>query len=197
MHLVVCRRHYIKKTHKSFACVGNKGAIGIRFKLYDTLVCFVCAHLAAGQSHVDERNQNYLDATAQMAFGTRNRVGIAQHDVVIWLGDFNYRIDLAKEAVECHVAASELAPLLAADQLCRERAAGRVFVDYHEGTLDFAPTYKYDVGTTVYDTSEKARAPAWTDRILYKVDQDSASKVCQKEVSRRVVRVCVWRGVGA
>lgn len=26
---------------------------------------------------------------------------------------------------------------------------------------------RYDNGTQVYDTSEKARIPAWTDRILY------------------------------
>jgi hypothetical protein len=36
-----------------------------------------------------------------------------------------------------------------------------------EGPLNFKPTYKYDVGTSVYDTSSKGRIPSWTDRILY------------------------------
>jgi hypothetical protein len=36
-----------------------------------------------------------------------------------------------------------------------------------EGPLNFKPTYKYDVGTAVYDTSSKGRIPSWTDRILY------------------------------
>lgn len=37
-----------------------------------------------------------------------------------------------------------------------------------EGKLDFAPTYKYDLFSEDYDTSEKCRTPAWTDRILWK-----------------------------
>lgn len=45
---------------------------------------------------------------------------------------------------------------------------GEAFYGYKEGIIAFAPTYRYDIGTDNYDTSEKYRAPAWTDRILYK-----------------------------
>jgi len=31
---------------------GNKGAAAIRFDMYDTSLCFVCSHLAAGAKHV-------------------------------------------------------------------------------------------------------------------------------------------------
>lgn len=36
------------------------------------------------------------------------------------------------------------------------------FSGYEEGPLLFRPTYRYDLGTDTYDTSEKMRIPAWT-----------------------------------
>ena len=35
-----------------------------------------------------------------------------------------------------------------------------------EKEIEFLPTYKFDIGTKIYDTSKKARTPSWTDRIL-------------------------------
>ena len=35
---------------------GNKGGVAVRFRFYDASLCFVCAHLAAGQSRVNDRN---------------------------------------------------------------------------------------------------------------------------------------------
>ena len=40
--------------------------------------------------------------------------------------------------------------------------AGVAFAGYQEGSLLFRPTYRYDIGTDAYDTSEKMRIPAWT-----------------------------------
>lgn len=40
--------------------------------------------------------------------------------------------------------------------------SGDAFTDYEEGPIMFPPTYRYDLGTDKYDTSEKMRIPAWT-----------------------------------
>lgn len=42
-----------------------------------------------------------------------------------------------------------------------------VFEGYQEGAITFQPTYRFDPGTSAYDTSEKERTPSWTDRILW------------------------------
>lgn len=47
---------------------GNKGGVGIRFLVHSTSLCFLCAHLAAGQSQINDRNNDYAEITKKMAF---------------------------------------------------------------------------------------------------------------------------------
>lgn len=53
-------------------------------------------------------------------------------------------------------------------KLKEEKEAGRTFVGFKEGPINFAPTYKYDLYRNVYFSGEDTRNPAWTDRILWK-----------------------------
>ena len=46
----------------------------------------------------------------------------------------------------------------------------KAFQGFVEGELNFAPTYKYDSFSDDYDTSEKGRIPAWTDRVMWWYD---------------------------
>ncbi|KAK7550750.1 SacI homology domain-containing protein [Phyllosticta citricarpa] len=155
----------LKKTGMS-GMAGNKGAVAIRMDFADTSICFVTAHLAAGFANYEERNRDYRTISHGLRF-QRNR-SIEDHDTVIWLGDFNYRIGLRNEEVRKLVEIGDLETLYANDQLNLQMVHGLTFPFYSEARITFAPTYKYDNGTDRYDTSEKARIPAWCDRVLMK-----------------------------
>ncbi|KAG5648880.1 hypothetical protein DXG03_000229 [Asterophora parasitica] len=145
---------------------GNKGAVGIRLEYHDTSFCFLTAHLAAGHSNVEERNADYRTIASGLHF--QKGKTIPSHDIVIWLGDLNYRIDMDNDSVRGLAGMDGFDTLLAADQLKSMMDSGAAFPGYSEGPLLFRPTYRYDLGTDHYDTSEKMRIPAWTDRILYR-----------------------------
>ncbi|KAG6215030.1 hypothetical protein E4U50_008012 [Claviceps purpurea] len=155
----------VKKTGLS-NMAGNKGAVAIRFDYANTHICFVTAHLAAGFSNYEERNRDYATIHHGLRF-QRNR-GIEDHDAILWMGDFNYRIGLGLETAKALVNKRDLASLYENDQLNLQMVAGLAFPFYSEARIGFMPTYKFDVGTDNYDSSEKARIPAWTDRILRK-----------------------------
>ncbi|EDL83730.1 synaptojanin 2, isoform CRA_d [Rattus norvegicus] len=144
---------------------GNKGAVGIRFQFHSTSFCFICSHLTAGQSQVKERNEDYREITHKLSFPSGRN--IFSHDYVFWCGDFNYRIDLTYEEVFYFVKRQDWKKLMEFDQLQLQKSSGKIFKDFHEGTINFGPTYKYDVGSAAYDTSDKCRTPAWTDRVLW------------------------------
>ncbi|EXJ79081.1 hypothetical protein A1O3_08582 [Capronia epimyces CBS 606.96] len=172
----------IKKTGLS-GIAGNKGAVAIRMEIESTSVCFVTAHLAAGFANYEERNRDYNTITSGLRF-QRNR-SIEDHEIIVWAGDFNYRIGLSYEKVRALVneamAGSEktreevLGKLYENDQLNIQMVVGSCFNYYREGRVKFLPTYKYDIGTDDFDSSDKQRIPAWTDRIVWKINHKSTA----------------------
>ncbi|KGU33047.1 hypothetical protein MGI_02348 [Candida albicans P75016] len=162
---------YVSNVECSFKKTGlggvsaNKGGIAVSFKFSDTTICFVSAHLAAGLSNIEERHQNYKALIKGIQFSKNRR--IQNHDAVIWLGDFNYRIDLTNDQVKPMILQKLYAKIFECDQLNKQMANGESFPFFSEQEINFPPTYKFDKGTKVYDTSEKQRIPAWTDRILF------------------------------
>ncbi|KAF9938956.1 inositol polyphosphate 5-phosphatase [Mortierella alpina] len=155
----------IKKTGMG-GMAGNKGAVAIRMDYYESTLCLVTSHLASGQENLQERNNDFHTINDGIAFA-RGRT-ISSHDIILWCGDFNYRVDMENDQIRALVSQGNYFEIFRCDQLKRSIDYGEAFYGYKEGIIAFAPTYRYDIGTDNYDTSEKYRAPAWTDRILYR-----------------------------
>ncbi|KAK7747161.1 hypothetical protein SLS62_009103 [Diatrype stigma] len=187
---------------------GNKGAIVVRFLIDDTSLCFVNCHLAAGQSQANARHndikeimdaaifQPELDPAVRMDSYTGGGDGsmILDHELCLLNGDLNYRIDtMSRDTVVMAVKSGNLTKLLERDQLLVARRRNPAFKlrAFDELPITFAPTYKYDVGTDNYDSSEKKRSPAWCDRLLHRGN----GRIHQVDYRRHEVRVSDHRPV--
>lgn len=187
-----------------------QGALIFRFVLDDSSLCFVNCHLAAGQTQTAHRNNDIaaiLEAetlppenslttrTDHFASGGDGSM-IMDHEICILNGDLNYRIDaIPRNVIIDAVRQNNLPKLLERDQLLasRRKNPGFRLRSFSEAPITFAPTYKYDVGTDQYDTSEKKRSPAWCDRVLYR----GLGRVKQLEYRRHEVRASDHRPVSA
>ncbi|XP_016119002.1 type II inositol 1,4,5-trisphosphate 5-phosphatase-like [Sinocyclocheilus grahami] len=136
---------------------GNKGAVAIRFQFHNSDICVVNSHLAAHTEEFERRNQDFKDICRRLQFSqddlTLPPLTIMKHNVVLWLGDLNYRIsDLEVDHVKDLIAKKDFESLYNHDQLKRQMDEEVVFGGFTEGEIDFQPTYKYDTGSDQWDT---------------------------------------------
>ncbi|VDK48225.1 unnamed protein product [Anisakis simplex] len=103
--------------------MGNKGGVAISMQINDSRICFINAHMAAGNEELDKRNQDYSSIRKQGRDAEMSRF-----------------------------------------QLKQQQRNNQIFVGFCEpDVLNFRPSYKYDPGTSDWDS----RCPAWCDRILW------------------------------
>lgn len=187
---------------------GNKGAVAVRFQIDDSSLCFVNCHLAAGQTQTNARNSDVAEILESGLFPTEKDTDVridtyagggdgslvVDHELCVLNGDLNYRIhNMSRDTVAMAVKQNNLGKLLERDQLLVARRRNPTFKlrAFEELPITFAPTYKYDVGTDRYDTSEKRRSPAWCDRLLFR----GRGRVQQLDYRRHEVYVSDHRPV--
>lgn len=190
--------------------IGNKGGVGLKMRVYDRRICFVNNHFAAHLENVTRRNADFdhiyrtmnfnkphgsaaSDTSVQLhkavnANGNQpdeDRPELAEADMVVFLGDFNYRLyGITYDEARDMVSQRSFDWLRERDQLRAEMKAGNVFQGMREGFIRFPPTYKFQrhqPGLAGYDSGEKKRIPAWCDRIVYRDSRSETIRECSLE----------------
>lgn len=97
------------------------------------------------------------------------------HDIKVFFGDMNFRnlMNLEMETAMKLIEQDDIQSLQFYDEFVNFQQAPKVkkgiLRNYKEGTITFAPTYKFHMGTSDYDWS---RMPAYCDRILFESVHD-------------------------
>ena len=160
---------------------GNKGATSIRFLLGDISIVFTNCHLMPHPENNDRRVEELGNILDYSSFSS-SHLTVLQHDVVILLGDLNFRLgDKEFDNVVQLLHQKKHSDLIFnLDQLMREQVVGsrspsHLYL-FMEMQINFDPSYKYEPGTDNYHDGGKGRAPAWTDRVLWYVNQNKLPK---------------------
>jgi len=168
-------------------CSINKGGVSVSLDVQGVSLCIVNCHLAAHIERCAQRIDDVRQILRKQKF--KNGYLILDHDYVFWMGDLNFRInDVSNPQTKMMIAQRHYTELVKHDQLQKAKLHGTIFKDFNEGSLDFDPTFKYDIGTDTYDTSSKHRKPAWCDRILWRVNQQNASESVRLSVTQHSLK---------
>ncbi|PPD66983.1 hypothetical protein GOBAR_DD36138 [Gossypium barbadense] len=113
------------------------------------------------------------------------KLDLAEADMVVFLGDFNYRLfGISYDEARDFVSQRCFDWLREKDQLRAEMKAGKVFQGMREAIIRFPPTYKFErhrPGLAGYDSGEKKRIPAWCDRVIYRDNMSGPVDECSLE----------------
>ena len=129
---------------------------------------------ATASSSAKAAANNSSTGTGAAATATPIVDGTENFDTVFWLGDLNFRLTKERERIERAVThlrerrSHNYEDVTEHDELRVALKHNEAFCGFTEGRITFEPTYKYDVNTDNYETSDKCRIPSYCDRILYR-----------------------------
>ena len=98
--------------------LGNKGGVGVRLRVWDTYISFLCVHLSSGETEQDKLRRHWdlghifsksliaqqPDASGQMA----GHLNVLDSDYCFLLGDLNYRLECEEDRIHDAIRVSEL-----------------------------------------------------------------------------------------
>ncbi|KAM3610830.1 uncharacterized protein V6R79_009317 [Siganus canaliculatus] len=171
-------------TTRIISQIKTKGAVGVAFTFFGTSFLFITSHFTSGDAKVYERILDYNKIIEALAlpkvlpdtnpYRSMPSDVTTRFDQVFWFGDFNFRLSKERVDVETimhRITGSNMGPLVEHDQLTKEMIDGSIFKGFQEAQIQFFPTYKFDIGCDIYDTTSKQRTPSYTDRILFRSRQ--------------------------
>ncbi|KAK3031001.1 hypothetical protein RJ639_036851 [Escallonia herrerae] len=149
------------------------------------VLAYLCSRLQlilSAAAGVSSAVQMLRGANAMSIHSAELMPELSEADLVVFLGDFNYRLDgISYDEARDFVSQRCFDWLRERDQLRVEMKAGYAFQGMREAAIRFPPTYKFErhqAGLAGYDSGEKKRIPAWCDRILFRDSRSALASTC-------------------
>ncbi|KAM9821995.1 phosphatidylinositol polyphosphate 5-phosphatase type IV isoform 2-T2 [Syngnathus typhle] len=165
-------------TTRIISQIKTKGAVAVAFTFFGTSFLFITSHFTSGDAKVYERILDYNKIVEALAlpkglpdtnpYRSTSSDVTTRFDQVFWFGDFNFRLGHERASVESIIkrtSGDDMDALMEHDQLSKEMKDGSIFKGFQEANIHFPPTYKFDIGSDVYDSSAKQRTPSYTDLV--------------------------------
>ncbi|KAH9974841.1 hypothetical protein BJV74DRAFT_863318 [Russula compacta] len=174
--------------------VGNKGAVGVSLKIANTTMLFVNAHLTAHEGKVPHRLANLAKIKNELAVDDFLKADdprmVAEDitdrfDFTFLFGDLNFRLDLSRLHADWLISRREYEQALAFDQLYNIMRNGQAFVGFREATIDFPPTFKYDVLRTTRHKRKRSKNAQAAAEVVAPLLQETAEAGEQPDTEGR------------